>query len=490
MQKSNNTKQAAWIAIGGLFSFGFSIVSSMILSRYFSKADYGTYKQVIYVYGAMMTVFTLGLPKAYSYFLPRVERNQAKSLINKLTHLFLLLGSVFTLVLFFEAGVIADIMKNPDLKDALKLFSAVSLFTLPAMGLEGTLSTYRKTQFMVLYTVLTRIFNLFCVAFPVMAWNFGYMEAIGGFVISSAVNCLLALVLKYYPVRDAGKDPCPITYKEIFSFSLPLFYASLWGMLIHHCDQFFISRYFGKVSFAEFSNGFMDLPFVGMILTACSAVLSPIFSRMSHEKVDPKQEVFPLWMSVFQKTAKLTYPLIMYCWFFADSIMVFLYGSKYEVSHIYFRIKLITYFFTLVMYGPLLINIGKVKLYSRIHMFTAIIVVLLEYLSVLTINSPYAISVVSVLCQFGKVVALLWGVSSYFGMRIQQLFPTELILKIILPSTVFLYVEHYIFVRFVHLDNSLLKIFLSFAVYSIAYCLYSIVAKLDYYSLIKPLLKK
>ena len=74
VNKSNNTIQAAWVALGSLFAFGFSIVSSIILSRYFDKTDYGTYKQVIYVYHTLLIVFTLGLPKTYSYFLPRTHR--------------------------------------------------------------------------------------------------------------------------------------------------------------------------------------------------------------------------------------------------------------------------------------------------------------------------------------------------------------------------------------------------------------------------------
>lgn len=488
--QTNNTKQAAWVAIGGLFSFGFSIVSSMILSRYFNKADYGTYKQVIYVYGAMLTIFTLGLPKAYSYFLPRVERNQAKSLIKKLTLLFFLLGSVFTLVLFFGSGIISEVMNNPDLKGALRLFSVVPILTLPTMGLEGILATFRKTHFLTFYTIATRTFSLVCTAIPVMLFGFGYMEAIGGFVVASAMNCVLALVLKYYPIRDAAKEPCPITLNEFFSFSLPLLYASLWGMLIRHCDQFFISRYYGNITFAEFSNGSMELPFVGMILAACSTVLSPVFSKMSHENVDPQKVVFPLWMSVFQKTAMLTYPLIIYCWFFADIMMVFLYGSEYEVSHIYFRIKLVTYFFSLIVYGPLLINIGKVKFYSNVHMYTAIAVILLEYLTVITIDSPYAISVVSMLCHIGMIIVLLWGVSSYFSVYIHQLFPMQLIAKILIPSSAFLYIEHELFERYLQIDNSLLVVIASLSVYLGVYFVYSLMAKLDYYSLVKPLLKK
>lgn len=490
MSETNNTKQAAWVALSGLFSFGFGIVSSMILSRYFNKADYGTYKQVIYVYGVMLTVFTLGLPKAYSYFLPRVDRDQAKSLIKKLTLLFLVLGAVFSVVLFFGAGIFADLLKNPELRDALRLFSVVPLLTLPPMGLEGILATYRKTQFMAVYTIVSRTFMLCCVALPVMLFNLGYKEAIIGFVIASAINCVVALILKNYPLRGAGNEHCPVTVKEIFQFSLPLLYASLWGMIILNCDQFFISRYYGTEVFAEFTNGSMELPFVGMILSACATVLSPIFSRMSHEKVNPQKEVYPLWMSVFEKTAKLTYPIIVYCWFFADTIMLFLYGVQYEMSYIYFRIKLFTYIFTLIVYAPLLINIGKVKYYARVHIWAALLVVAAEYVSVLTINSPYAISVISLLCQIGKAIALLWAVASYFDVRIDQLFPIRLIVKILIPSAIFLYAERLILLHFMPDLNSVFMLIISFSIYAIAYYLYSLVSKMDYLAIVRPLLKK
>ena len=318
---TNNTKQAAWVAIGSLCSFGFSIVSSMILCRYFNKADYGTYKQVMYVYNTLLTVFTLGLPKAFSYFLPRVELAQTKSLIRKITNLFML----------------------------------------PTMGLDGILATFKQTKFIALYNILTNVFKLICVALPVMIWDLGYVEALWGFVFASFVTFLLALYLKYLPVRNQGNEKCAITYKEIFKFSIPLLTASLWGILITSADQFFISRYFGNEVFAEFSNGSMELPFVGMIVGACATVLSPIFSRLSHEKVDPMKEVYPLWMSVFEKTAKLIYPIVIYCLVFADVVMVTLYSGKYVDSQNYFRIKLITNFFTLIAYGPLIINIGKVQ---------------------------------------------------------------------------------------------------------------------------------
>jgi O-antigen/teichoic acid export membrane protein len=58
--KSNNTVQALWVGLGSLSSFALGIVSAAILSRYFDKAEYGTYKQILYVYHTLLVVFTPG----------------------------------------------------------------------------------------------------------------------------------------------------------------------------------------------------------------------------------------------------------------------------------------------------------------------------------------------------------------------------------------------------------------------------------------------
>ncbi len=486
---TNNTKQAAWVAVGSLCSFGFSIVSSMILSRYFNKADYGTYKQVMYVYNTLLTIFTLGLPKAFSYFLPRVELGQSKSLIRKITNLFFLLGGAFSILLFVFSPQIALILKNTDLTKALRIFAIVPFFLLPTMGLDGILATFKQSKFIAVYHISTNIFKLLCVALPVMVWDLGYEQALMGFVISSFITFLLALYLKYLPVRNEGNEKCEITYKDIFKFSIPLLTASLWGILISSADQFFVSRYFGNEVFAEFSNGSMELPFVGMIVGACATVLSPIFSRLSHEQVDPKKDIYPLWMSVFEKTAKLIYPLVIYCMVFADIVMVTLYSGKYIDSQNYFRIKLITNFFTLISYGPLIINLGKVKYYSRVHMVTAFLVIGLEFLSVKTLQSPYAISWISMLCHVGKIFAMLFMVSKFFGVKFHQLFPLKLIGLILIPSALFLLLERWILIDLCQL-NSWVVLFVSVIVYVLVYYAYSILVKMDYMGLVKPLIKK
>src|SRR5690606_19883838 len=95
----SNTVQAFWVALGTLSTFGLSIVSAAILSRYFDKAEYGTYKQILYVYGSLLIVFTGGLPRVFAYFLPRNNISEGKAIIWKISKLLFFCGVGFSLFL-------------------------------------------------------------------------------------------------------------------------------------------------------------------------------------------------------------------------------------------------------------------------------------------------------------------------------------------------------------------------------------------------------
>lgn len=484
---NSNSQQALWVAMGSLASFGVTIVTSMILSRYFNKEDYGTYKQVMYIYNTLLTIFTLGLPQAFGYFLPRVPKEQGRDVINKITSIFFLTGSIFSLVLFFGSPIIANILQNDKLIDAVRLFSPVPFFLLPTLGIESIYSTYRKTYISSIYAVLTRIFIIICVVVPVIALKGTYKTAILGFMLSSAISFCIALYLKNAPFRNLDQQKSDITRKSILKFSMPLMYAGLWGVVIHSADQFFVSRYFGTRTFAEFSNGSMELPFVGMIIGACTTVLYPLFSKMNSEHLDPLSSIFPIWKSVFKKTALLIYPMVAFCWVYSFEIMSVLYGEQYLVSGIYFRIKLFANLFTLIAYAPVILSIGKTKYYANVHMYSAIILVLLEFAVVKLIPDAHYVTVVSVFCHIGRIFAMLFLIAAYFKISIVKLFPISLIVKIMMPSVVVLFL---IKVFITSNMNSLMACVIGGSIYVVIYLIYAYLMKIDYLSLVKPILKK
>ncbi|MFV0176245.1 oligosaccharide flippase family protein [Empedobacter falsenii] len=486
-ESGNNTIQTFWVLIGSLSAFAFTIVSSMLLSRYFNKSDYGTYKQVMYVYNTLLIVFTLGLPRAYSYFLPRVSEGEAKDLISKLNYVLLGMGLIMTSCFFFGSNVIADILKNKELGLSLKYFALVPLFMLPTMGVDGILATYKQTKFLAIYKTLTQIFMLCAVTLPVILFSGTVNTAILGFTVASFLSFLLALFFKYKPIKEFKREKSSISYKDIFNYTLPIMGATLWGIVISSSDQFFISRYFGNNVFADFANGSLELPFVGMIIASTTTVLSPVFSKYVFDKgIESKNEVLLLWKSTLSKTVKIIYPLVVFCFCFSTSIMTILYGEKYFNSGIYFQIKLIVNFFTVITYGPLLLSIGGQKFYFNVHMYGAFLLVGLEWLIVVYTDSPYLITVTSVFCQITRIICMLFFISTYFKIKLFDLFPIKLVLNIIVPSLIVLYALKYLSFNILFFNN-IESILFSFVIYILFFSFWVYYKKIDYLSILKPI---
>lgn len=487
---SNNTIQTFWVLLGSLSAFAFTMISSMLLSRYFNKSDYGTYKQVMYVYNSLLVIFTLGLPRAYSYFLPRVSKEQAKDLISKLNLILMAMGLVMAISFFFGAGLISTILKNKELILPLKLFSLVPFFMLPTMGVEGILATYKKTQFLAIYKVCTQVFMLGCVSIPVIFFKGDVNTAIIGFSISSFLCFILALFLKYKPIQNFKKERSSIKYKDIFDYTLPIMGASIWGIIISSSDQFFISRYFGSDVFADFANGSLELPFVGMLTAATATILSPIFSKKAqNSSTEIKKEIIDLWNVSLVRTVKLLFPILVFTFCFANELMMILYGSEYALSGTFFKIKLIANLFTLSQFAPLLLSIGGQKYYYNVHMYGAIILVFLEWIGINLVESPFSIIIISVICQIGRIILMLKYIAKYLGISIFKLYPLKLFVLIIVPSLGFLYVIKSILQEY-FLFNNITILLITGILYIIFYTLYSYCAKIEYKSIIQPLIKK
>lgn len=489
MSETNNTKQAAWVALGSLFSFGFGIVSSMILSRYFDKIEYGTYKQVLYVYNSLLAVFTLGLPKAYSYFLPRSPIEEVKSLIKKITNLFFILGGILSLFLFFFSGNIADFFKNPELNSALKIFSIVPFFMMPTMGLEGILAVYKKTRLIALYTFITRLTMLISVVLPTFFLKLTCNEALIGFVFSSFFSFSLALYLKYYPIKNEKKIPTKCTYSEIFKFTMPLFFATIWGILVSSIDQFFVSRYFGVEVFADFSNGATELPFIGMIVGACGTVLTPLFTKQIYVNADFKQLIYPVWNNALVKSVMLIYPIVIFCIYDADLIMEVMYGSLYESSGDFFRIKLFSYFVKVISFVSILLALGATRFYAKVYMYGFFILALAEYISIRLFNNPLVIMILSVAFIILSCLIFLKYIANAFHIDLFILFPISIIVRIILLSIITLFFVYTIKEYFYFSSNSFFQLSLDFIIFLSIYLPIALLCRLKYFDIIKVLIK-
>ena len=428
--KTTNTLQAFWVGSGQLSAFGISIISTMIFSRYFEKADYGTYRQVIYIYQALLVVFSVGLPRAFSYFLPRQDMNQGKDIVFKISKILFLTGLAFSIFLYFGASIIASALKNPELVTGIKLFSPVPMLLLPTLGIEGIFATLRKTHIIAVYNISTRILMLMAVTLPVILLGGDYKTAIYGWIVSSFLTFLLALYLIGIPYRNIETTKSTYSFKDIFAYTLPIMQASLYGIALKFANQFYISRYFGPEEFAEYSNGFIEIPFVMMITGAASTVLTPMYAKSLHQKNGIKV-ITDSWKNVLLKSALIIYPMVVFFMFYAKEIMLVLYGDKYLASGLYFNIAIVMNFFDIIIIGSLLFAMGETKFYAKLFLISVVILWGVDFILVKLFMNPYLIAISFVVLRVFRTFIFLSFIAKKLEINFYELFPLRTFARII-----------------------------------------------------------
>ncbi len=480
MDSSSNTGQVMWVAIGQFCAYAIAIVSPMILSRFFDKTDYGTYKQVMFVYSTLLTVFSLGLPRAYSYFIPRVSLAESKDVTNKITRLFILLGLFFSLFLYFFSYPIACVLNNPDLALALKWFSPTPLFLLPVMGLEGILASYKKTQLYAIFTIATKFFTLLCMVIPVILFKGNYIDAIKGFVIASLLTFILYLYLKGLPVKIVSLEKTQITYRQILTFSIPLFLSSLWIMITQSTNQFFISRYYGVEEFAVFSNGWMEFPLTTMVINSVAIVLLPVFSGMVQNR---KQDIATTWTNAIKKTVKTIYPMTIFCVVFSSLIMTCLYGKQYNRSASYFIIKSLEAFFAVIPFYPVMIALGKTKIYSYIHMTMAILFIPIGFAVVKLNGTPMLLEIIYILLSISKIIAQFIVICREMSLSFKEAIPFNEVGRVFIASVVSSFLPLFFVLRY-NVLNEFYLLFIALIIYVIIFYVLCWILKITYRDLV------
>lgn len=424
---TSNFHQAIWLGIGQLGTFAITFLSAAILSRYLLKEDYGTYRQILYVYATMMSIFTVGLPSVFSYFIPRLNTNQQKTLIGSMNRIFLILGLLFSLALYLLSTPLAELLKNPELAIGLKIFSPFPLFTLPALGIEGIYTALRKTKVVAFYQVFSRSLMLLFIVLPIILYKADYKLAIIGWGIASFLSFIVAMYMKNRPYVKIEKEYIPNMYKSIFDYSMPLMGAFIAGFFISSADQFFISRYYGTEAFADYSNGSLSIPIVAVIAVSIKRVLIPLFSKA---EVDGKiNEAVQTYINAVTKSINLVFPLIVYAIFFSKIIVVIIYGSNYISSASYLRYYIIRDFLEILPYFSVFLALGMSRIYMYVHIVGAIYVWLFGFIVVKSGFDPSMI--VMVRTMFYVFCAIFSTIYLYRKKKI-NLLPKKVIRQILI----------------------------------------------------------
>ena len=304
-----------------------TLLIPVTLVRVFDQAEYGTYKQLFLVFATLYSVALVGLSDSLYYFVPKDPKRGGRYVANAVAGL-VFAGIVCLIGLYATRNLIAESMKNPVLSEHLGSIGVFLLFTLIATVLEiALIARKRYAQASTAY-VVSDVARAFCFVVPMfflpslrtlMLWAIAF----------AALRLLFALALLRREFRDDFRFDVSLVPAQL-AYALPFALYVLVEIVQATFHQYAVSWTFDAATFAIYSVGCFQVPFVDFLATPASSVM---MVRMTEEMREGRpKEALAIWLDITRKLALVFFPMVAVLMATSREVITFLFTDAYAAS--------------------------------------------------------------------------------------------------------------------------------------------------------------
>lgn len=408
------------------------LVTSMLLARFRTLSEYGTYSQLLMVTDLVTTFLLLGLPNSINYFLAKVDNDGDRQ---KFMSVYLTMSTLLTIVigvcLLLAMPLIVAYFDNPLISRFAYVVAVYPWASLMINGLGNVCVIYERTSRLILFNIIhavsTLVILLLCNAFEMSFQQ--YMVAYMGSMLCFGVAGLVWIR------KMTGRLRVQLDWrfiKEILVFSIPMGLASVVGTLNTELDKLVIGKFFSTQEYAIFANAAKELPFA-MLTSSITAVLLPRMVRLL--KDGKNQEAIQIWGNANNLSLCFMFLIAGGLFVFAPDVMSFLYSEKYVTDGgvAVFRIYTCILPLRAIYWGIVLNATGKTKLilYSSILTLFMNLVGNIASCYLIGFEGPAYTSLVATVVM--NLVQLIFT-CKIVGISMKSIFPWKDICRLILQT--------------------------------------------------------
>ncbi len=358
MNNSSLGKDALSLTVSKVTTLVLSVAVSMLLARFRTLEEYGTYSQMLLVINLVSSLLMLGLPNSLNYFLPRAgsdeERQRFLSVYYTVnTFLSLIIGAV----LVFSVPIIEAYFDNPLIHSFIYFLALMPWATLTAATVENILVVYGRARFMIVYQ-LASVMGQLTVVVGVQLLGYGFKTYL---ICSVILNCLLALAVYFIVIRLSGGIRFSLDkhlIKMIFAFSIPIGLAGMVGTVNTDIDKLLIGWLMDTEQLAVYTNAAKELP-LSIVSSSITAVLLPKLTLMVKNK--EYDEAVRLWGTAAELAFIIISLIVAGVFTFAPDVLSFLYSDKYLPGVNVFRVYTLVLLLRCTYFGMILNALGHTK---------------------------------------------------------------------------------------------------------------------------------
>lgn len=342
-----------------------NMLMTMLLSRFRTLQEYGTYSQILLVINLFISLIMLGLPNSINYFLGRSDTLKEKQdFLSVYYSISTFLGFLIGIILLLSIPLIEKYFKNTNIHDFYYFLAIYPWTSIISSSIENVLIAYKKIFILITYKIINSICLLGLVLIVWrMKWSFSfYMKLYLFLSIVFAISVYITVFeisggLKYIFNKKL--------IREIFSFSIPIGIASVIGTLNIEIDKLLIGRLMTTEQLAIYTNASKELP-ITIISSSITAILLPQLVYLI--KNNKNERAVQLWGYATELAYIIICFLVAGVFTFAKDVLTLFYSSKYLPGLSVFRVYTLVLLLRCTYFGMILNACGKTKMifYSSI----------------------------------------------------------------------------------------------------------------------------
>jgi len=447
------------LTIVRLFNLTIMVLFFMILTRFLSLYDYGTFSQILITTNLSTVVLSLGLSSSVNYFFSKSESQKEKEdFLSVLFSTIFIISFFIGIILLFFTPYISKYFDNRNL-----LFYSYAFIFLPFCIISKEsfdnilIVSNRIYSLMVFRIILSLLLLLVVFSSYIFKLNFGH------FLIQYIfVEMILSVIFIFYIYFKIIRFKFRLNFyliKSILKFSIPLGLASTLSTINIELDKFVIGRFFDTERLAIYTNGSKEMP-VTIISFSIVSILLPIIVKEIKDKNYDK--VLELWNMSNRISLIIVSFFISLFFVFAPELITILYSSKYIESVTIFRIYSLILFLRFTYFGIILNASGKTSFILYTSFLSLILNLILNILFV-KIFGFVGPAISTFLCSIVAAFLLVYYSLDILKIKFSKIFEWKRIFIVIfntLSFTVILFVLKIFLLKF-KFNQYLIFIFLS-----------------------------
>jgi O-antigen/teichoic acid export membrane protein len=368
---------AIWLTVTKFINVMISMGTAMLLSRFRTLEEYGTYAQLLMVGSITTTIFMMGLSGSVNYFLSKARnQNEQSDFLSNFFTISTIISLVSGLTLLIAAPGIAKYFDNPYILYVSYVLAILPWINIVGSSIDNIFVIFNKIKILSFYRIAHSLSTLAVVLLTVFfEWSF---EVFLYFFIGVQIVFTLSV---YFIIGSLIEKFRPLLkrklIKDIITFSFPLGLAYTVGTLHIETDKLMIGYFYDTKTLAIYTNTAREMP-ITIVVSSIIAVITPAIVRF----IDNNQSGHAVML--WKKATIFSY--IFLCFFagllftFAPQVISILYSDKYLEGLEVFKISSIKILLQATNYAIILIALGKTKYIFYSSILALILNVILNYL--------------------------------------------------------------------------------------------------------------